>query len=230
MLLQAFFAGRGLSGRVRLSVHTAEGAPMATAGPEMGQFIVGALTARDIGFFPKQVTSRVDTVSRRVVFDDGRDVAFDLLIAIPPHEAPAVVREAGLTGPSGWVPVDPATLAVRQPAGVEGIFAVGDVTSLPLPGRFKPDMPLSLPKAGVFAAAQGRVAAHHIAARILGTTPAETFDGRGFCFLETGAGRAVRAEGAFFAQPHPAMAKREPDEAQFRDKLEWVAGLLRAKR
>jgi hypothetical protein len=40
-------------------------------------------------------------------------------------------------------------------------------------------------------------------------------------FLETGAVRAVRAEGAFFEMPHPVMQKRIPDEAQFQDKLAW---------
>jgi sulfide:quinone oxidoreductase len=89
---------------------------------------------------------------------------------------------------------------------------------------------LALPKAGVFAAAQGRVVAHRIAARILGRPPEETFDGKGYCYLETGAGRAVKADGSFFELPHPVMAKRPPDEAQWRDKLDWVAGLLRPVR
>jgi len=37
------------------------------------------------------------------------------------------------------------------PPGAGRGLRVGDVTTVPLPGRFKPDMPLSLPKAGVFA-------------------------------------------------------------------------------
>jgi NADH dehydrogenase FAD-containing subunit len=84
----------------------------------------------------------------------------------------------------------------------------------------------SLPKAGVFAEAHGRIVAHQIAARILGRTPDEAFDGRGYCYLETGAKRAVRAEGSFFELPHPVMQKRTSDEAQFNDKLDWVERLL----
>ncbi len=230
MLLREFFERRGLGSRTRIAVHTAEGAPMATAGPAMGQFITGELAARGIGFFPKRVTTSIDPVAKRVLFEDGSEAPYDLLIAVPPHEVPAVVREAGLTGPSGWIPVDPKTLAVRQPPDVHGVYAVGDVTSVPLPGRFNPDVGLSLPKAGVFAAAHGRAAAHQIAAQILGTTAKETFDGRGFCFLEVGGHRAVRAEGSFFEMPHPVMEKREPDEAQFQDKLNWVTALLQPKR
>ena len=87
-----------------------------------------------------------------------------------------------------------------------------------------------MPKAGVLAEKQGRVVAHRIAACVLGQAPAETFDGKGSCFLETGEGRAVSADGSFFELPHPVMQKREPDEAQFRDKLAWVERLLKPMR
>jgi sulfide:quinone oxidoreductase len=229
MLLHYAFETRGMRDKVRLSIHTAEGAPMGTAGPEMGQFIKAELAARGIGYFPKRVTSQVDGRVRRVAFEDGSEASYDLLIAIPPHESPAVVREAGLTNPSGWIPVDPRTLEVKQPAGTANVYGVGDVTAVPLPGRYTPDVALALPKAGVFAEAQGRVVAARIAASALGRTAEDTFDGRGFCYLETGGHRAVRAEGSFFDLPHPVMQKRTPDETQWRDKLGWVDGLLRAR-
>jgi sulfide:quinone oxidoreductase len=222
MLLEEAFRRRGAA--ARLAIHTVEPAPMGTAGPEMGAFIKAELARRDIAYFPQRVTGRVDASEGRIVFQDGGEARYDLLIAIPPHVAPQVVREAGLTGPAGWIPVDPRTLEV---AGHPNVHAVGDVAAVPLPGRFKPEMPLSLPKAGVFAHAQGRVAAHRIAARILGTAAEETFDGKGYCFLETGGGRAVKAEGSFFDLPHPAMEKREPDPTQLREKHAWVDGLLR---
>jgi len=227
LLLHHAFASRGLAGKTRLAIYTAEGAPMATAGPEMGQYIKGELAQRAIAFFPQRSMSRVEGTAQRVVFEDGSEARYDLLIAIPPHEAPKVVRDAQLTNQSGWLPVDPQTLQVKQPPDAREVYAVGDVTIVPLPGRYKPDIGLSLPKAGVFAEAHGRVVAHQIAARILGRTPEEAFDGKGYCYLETGAARAVKAEGSFFELPHPVMQKRIPDEAQFRDKLNWVERLLR---
>jgi len=102
------------------------------------------------------------------------------------------------------------------------VYAVGDITSVPLPGRFKPDVPLVLPKAGVFAASQGVVAAHQIARRILNKAIAEEFDGKGFCYIEVGDDRAVKGEGTFFALPNPMMVRREPDRGQFNDKIRWV--------
>jgi len=230
ILLHHALESRGLAGKARIAIYTAEGAPMATAGPEMGQYIKEELSRRRIGFHPLKTVTKVDGSARRIVFEDGGEASYDLLIAVPPHEAPKVVRDAQLTGPSGWIPVVPRTLQVKAPPGTSGVYAVGDITAVQLPGRYKPDVALSLPKAGVFAEAQGRVVAHQIAAGILGQAPAETFDGKGFCYLELGAKRAVRADGAFFELPHPVMQKRVPDEAQFRDKLDWVAQHLRPVR
>ena len=230
ILLHHALESRGLAGKARVAIYTAEGAPMATAGPEMGQYIKEELSRRRIGFHPLKTVTKVDGSARRIVFEDGGEAQYDLLIAVPPHEAPKVVRDAQLTGPSGWIPVEPRTLQVKVPPGTSDVYAVGDITAVPLPGRYKPEVALSLPKAGVFAEAQGRVAAHQIAAGILGQAPAETFDGKGYCYLELGAQRAVRADGAFFELPHPVMQKRMPDEAQFRDKLDWVAQHLRPVR
>jgi len=224
LLLHAAFAARDLSGKVRIAIWTVEPAPMPTAGPEMGQYIRGELEQHGIDYRTQQKTVRVDGAARRVVFDGGGEAGYDLLVAVPPHEAPKVVRDAQLTNASGWIPVDPQTLQVKTAGGE--VYAVGDVTAVPLPGRYKPDVALSLPKAGVFAEAQGRVVAHQIAAKLLGAVPKETFDGAGYCYLETGGGRAVKADGSFFELPHPVMRKQPPDEAQFRDKLDWVARLL----
>lgn len=227
MLLHHAFESRGLADIARVAIHTAEGAPMPTAGPEMGQYIKGELARRGIAFHPQKTTVRVDGAAQRVLFEDGSVVRYDLLIAIPPHEAPTLVRDAQLTNPSGWIPVDPQTLRVKTRPEVGELYAVGDVATIPLPGRYKPDVALSLPKAGVFAEAHGRVVAHQIAAKILSRAPSETFDGRGYCYMETGGERAFRGDGSFFELPHPVMETRPPDEAQFRDKLDWVARHLR---
>jgi sulfide:quinone oxidoreductase len=122
LLLHHAFERRGLAGKVRLAIYTAEGAPMATAGPEMGQYIKEELAQRAIAFFPQRSTSRVDGSAQSVVFEDGSEARYDLLIAIPPHEAPQVVRDAQLTNQSGWIPVDPRTLQVKQPPDTRDVY------------------------------------------------------------------------------------------------------------
>lgn len=225
MLLHAHFAARAVP--VRISIHTPEGIPMATAGPEMGAFIKSQLESRGIALHVKRQVARVDGGGRRIHFDDGAEAAFDLLLCVPAHSAPAVVRAAGLTGGGAWIAVNPRSMEVSLDTAVGRVFAIGDVTTVSLPGRFKPDMPLVLPKAGVMAEAQGLVVAQRIADLVAGRTPTAEFDGRGFCYLELGRGEAVRAEGSFFSMPHPVMEKRVPDAAQLEDKHRWVAAHLK---
>jgi sulfide:quinone oxidoreductase len=128
-----------------------------------------------------------------------------LLAAIPPHRGPRLLREAGLTNEAGWVPVDRATLATQY----ENVYALGDVTALPIPGRWKPDVPMMLPKAGVFAHAQAEVVAHRIAADITGGRASDVFCGEGYCMLEMGESLAGFASGNFFAEPSPQIQLRK---------------------
>jgi sulfide:quinone oxidoreductase len=230
LLLHAALTERGLRAKTTLEVWTVEKSPMGTAGPEMGKAIVGLLTERGIGFHPLRKTVSVDGARRAVRFEDGTETAYDLLIAIPPHRAPRVIVEAGLAEAAGWIPIDPATFAVKVPGVAPHTYAIGDVTAVPLPGRWDPAVPLALPKAGIFAAAQGETVAGRIAAAVAGGSPGPAFDGRGHCFIELGSRRAIRAEGDFFATPHPVMSAQAPSEAQYRDKVAWIADLLKEVR
>jgi len=226
MLLHVWLARRGLRERVSLEVWTTEKAPMPTAGSEMGQAIAAELAARRIGFHPLKMALSVEDSERRVRFEDGSETTCDLLITVPPHRVPPVAVAAGLAAAGAWIAVDPLTMEVRSPSGAQNVYAVGDATAVPLPGRYDAASPLALPKAGVFAAAQGEVVAARIAAVVRGQPVEATFEGKGFCYLEVGEGRAIRAEGAFFAMPYPVMTPREASEAQYLDKLSWVQGWL----
>ena len=151
-----------------------------------------------------------------VAIADGR-IPFDLLLAVPPHRAPRVVREAGLTGPSGWIPVEARTLQTRH----DGVFAVGDVTAIPLSNG------MALPKAGVFAQAEGEVVAARIADALAGRGPVEEFAGEGLCFLESGRGRASAVQGRFLADP-PEIVLTEPSEEGFAAKRAFESERLAA--
>ena len=119
---------------------------------------------------------------------------------VPLHRAPQVVKDAGLTGPSGWVSVDRSTLATNFP----GVYAIGDITGIPL-AIGKP-----LPKAGVFTNGHAEVVARNIAAEIRGERAEAQFTGQGACFVETGDGRAGYGSGNFYAEPAPQMRLRPP--------------------
>jgi len=101
------------------------------------------------------------------------------------------------------------------------VYALGDVTTIPLPGRFKPDKPLVLPKAGVFAHRQAEVLAHNLAAAITGQGEPQSFDGFGGCFIELGDGRAGYGEGNFYDPQAPAVTLRSPAR-----RWHWVKVLI----
>ena len=199
MLLEGYFHSRHLRHRVELAIYTPEPAPMPVAGPALGQAVQELLAHKGIAFHAEKQLAAAEEGELR--FEDGSTAAFDLLVAVPPHRAPQVVGDAGLSDDSGWVPVDQHTLETEH----EGVFAIGDVTRIVLPDG------MPFPKAGVFAHAEAEVVARNIAARILGLAKRERYDGKGYCFLETGGGAAGMAQGNFFGDPrHITMRSPSP--------------------
>lgn len=195
-LIDDLLRRRGVTARV--DVVTAEPQPMPVAGTQVGAQVAALLSSRRIGFSPGRQLESVDADGREARFADGVE-PFDLLVAIPPHRAPAFIADSPLAGPSGWVTVDPHTLQ----AG-EHVHAIGDVTAIKLPNG------MMLPKAGVFAHTQAEIVAKNLAAAAHGRQSEARFDGHGSCFLETGAGRAGFASGDFYADPAPAVRMRAP--------------------
>jgi len=200
MLIADYYARRGMREKIDLHIYTPEPLPMPVAGPMLGNAVREMLKERGLAFHPNFKLERVDGAARQLVFGNGERAEFDLLLGIPPHRAPSVVRDSGLVGEAGWIPADPRTFKTSY----DRVYAIGDVTTIVLPVG-KP-----LPKAGVFAHHEAEVVARNIAAEIEGKTPEHTFDGRGYCFLELGAGRAGFASGDFYAAPEPVVNMQRP--------------------
>jgi len=209
MLLADFFRRHGRRDTVDVHLYTPEPQPMPVAGPALGEALQQMLAQRRIGFHPSHKLTAVNPDSRELLFDGKLPVKYDLLVAIPPHRAPALVREAGLANDGGWIPVDRQTLATRY----EHVYAIGDITAVAIPGRWKPDVPLMLPKAGVFAHAEALVVARRVAAEIAGMAVTDTFCGDGFCMIEAGEDLAGIAFGDFFAEPSPHIEVRSIGKA-----------------
>jgi sulfide:quinone oxidoreductase len=155
--------------------------------------IESRLADNGITFLPNRKATAVE--SGEVVFPNERR-RFDLLFGVPPHRTPAVARESGLVGDSGWVSVNSRTLETPFP----GVYAIGDVVQISM-ANGKP-----LPKAGVFAEGMGETVADRIAAVFKGQEPDATFAGEGGCYLEVGSGQAMMVKGHFMAVPEPEIA------------------------
>ena len=195
MLIDGYLRKRHRRDHVKVSVWAAEPGPMGVAGPTVSQSVVDALTERDIAYHPNQEVAAVDASERRLTFQDGSRIGYDLLAYVPPHRVPPVVASSGLAPMDGWVTVDRHTLETPFP----NVFAIGDVTGIPL-ALGKP-----LPKAGVFAHRQGEVVAEILARRLTGRGDEARFNGAGECFIEMGRGVAGFARGDFYAEPTPTV-------------------------
>jgi len=190
---------------VDIHLFTPEPQPLPVAGPQLGEAVRQLLEMKGIAFHPLHKLTAVRPQSHEVLFDGKGSFHYEMLIAVPPHRSPAVVRQSGLVNEAGWVGADPATLETKHPS----VYAIGDITVIPLPGRWKPEVPLMLPKAGVFTHAQAQVLARRIAQEIVGAPARETFCADGYCMLEAGEHLAGFAFGNFFAEPSPPVQLRK---------------------
>lgn len=200
MLLESVCRKRGIRGKTQIDLYAAEPGPMGVAGPEVSKAVRGMVEAKGIAYHPEHQIQEVDPVACRLKFSNGAEALFDLLACVPPHRAPKVVREAGLTGESGWVSVDRHTLETKH----AGVYALGDVVGIPL------KLGKPLPKAGVFAHGEAEVVAKSIAHAIKGKGMHASFNGEGACFIETGDGAAGFGSGNFYAEPLPQVKVRRP--------------------
>lgn len=195
MLLESACRKRGVREKTQIDLYAAEPGPMGVAGPEVSMAVRGMVEAKGIAYHPEHQVREVDPVTRRLKFTNGAEASFDLLAYVPPHRAPKVVREAGLTGESGWILVDRHTLETKHAR----VYALGDVVGIPL------KLGKPLPKAGVFAHGEADVVAKNIARAITGTGKPASFNGEGACFIETGDGKAGFGNGNFYAEPLPQV-------------------------
>jgi len=170
MLIEASLRERGLRERVQVDIYTPEPLPMPVAGKALGEAVKAMVASKGIHYNPQCKLQAVDPGRGELVFENGERAGYDLLVAIPPHRCPAVVKESGLVGEAGWVPVDKGTLQTSH----AGVYAIGDVTAIKLP------VGLMLPKAGVFAHHEAEVVAHNIAAEITRRGAPRAFEGDGY--------------------------------------------------
>ncbi|EQB63781.1 MAG: FAD-dependent pyridine nucleotide-disulfide oxidoreductase [candidate division Zixibacteria bacterium RBG-1] len=211
LLLDWYFTQKKIRRKVDIKIFTPEPQPMPTGGPAVGEKIKQFLLERNVGFNPNFRLTQVDSGNHKLFFENGATTEYDLLISIPVHKAPEVVKQANLISETGWIAVDKYNLKTNYP----NVYAIGDVTSIKLPnGAF-------LPKAAVFALNQAEVVAHQISSEILGGKKPQQFNGKGYCYLQTEPKKSAAAIGNFYTQPTPQVKLKKSSSAGFRGKLKF---------
>lgn len=216
LLLEEWLRGRGRRDRVQVVVSTPQPVTLPVAGPDASRYLAERLTERGVTVLTEHPVESIDHEAGSVLFGGEKVLEFGLMLGVPAAAPPAVVAASSVAGPSGWIQPDRQAFATSA----ERVYAVGDCTLVPTATA-------QLPKAGVFAEAEGRIAAANLAADLHGGERA-TFDGHGFCFLELPGQRVATVRGNFYAEPKPDVQLTEPDEASFRAKQEWEQERLAA--
>jgi sulfide:quinone oxidoreductase len=173
--------------------------------------ILNALRERDIGWRPETKTTSLDPATKMATLADGRSEPYDLFLGVPVHRAPRVVEDSGLVE-DGWIPVDLATFATR----FENVYAVGDVTSAPVP------------RVGAIAEGEARTLADVLIRQIRGGDAPAPYAGIATCYIEMGGSRVARFEANFLGGPTPFGTFTEPSEEMAASKVEF--GASRRKR
>jgi sulfide:quinone oxidoreductase len=157
--------------------------------PIASEHLTYLLEQKQIGLEVEFAAGEVDGATGRLVSFDEREIAFDLLVAVPLHGgAPFIGRSEGLGDALGFVPVDPHTL---QSKAKPNVFAFGDASDLPTS------------KAGSAAHFQGELLVENVIRFLEGSEPEPGYDGHVNCFLETGYGKALLIDFNYDLEPVP---------------------------
>jgi sulfide:quinone oxidoreductase len=210
IMLHDYLEKRGLRDKSTIKVIS----PMAKPIPISDQASEGILRAceeRDIGWWPQVKATALDPSSKMATLSDGQIVPYSLFLAIPVHRAPKVVEESALVEEDGWIAVDHQTFATK----FENVYAVGDVTSAPVP------------RVGVMAEGEADTLADVLVHQLRGGAPPGPFLGKVTCYIEFGGPKVARFDGDFLSGPKPIGTFTDASEEIAALKVEFGASRRR---
>jgi sulfide:quinone oxidoreductase len=166
--------------------------------------ITTILEEHNVVYRPGSKVVRLDAEEHVAHTDDGLALPYDLFLGIPVHCAPEVVAASTLVE-DGWIPVDPATFATRFP----NVFAIGDVTSAPVP------------RAGGIAEGEAATLAKVLISKITKGSEPPPYDGAAGCYVELGDDLVGRIDVNFLSYDTPVAKFTAPDPALSEEKRQW---------
>jgi sulfide:quinone oxidoreductase len=210
LMLHDFLLQRGRLTDTTIKVISPMPSPIPIS-PEASAGILTALSERDIGWWPQSKVTALDPASKVATLADDQTTPYDLFLGIPVHRAPQVVLESALAE-DGWIAVDHRTFATR----FENVYAVGDVTSAPVP------------RVGAIAEGEARTLADVLVQQIRGGDAPEPFRGIATCYIEFGGSKVARFDANFLSGPEPFGTFTEASLATAASKVEF--GTTRRRR
>jgi len=204
-LMHDHLVRRGLRDRSSITIVTPMPKPVPIS-DDVSNGIITLLDERDISYSHSTWTDRLDPNTKIAHLRDGRELPFDLFLGVPVHVAPPVVVESGLTD-DGWIAVDKATFATKFP----DVYAVGDVTSAPVP------------RAGLIAEGEARTVADVLLHRLGDGPEPPPYPGEITCYVEMGDSTISKVDVNFLSGPAPVALFTPPTAAAMTEKAEFAA-------
>jgi sulfide:quinone oxidoreductase len=213
MMIVDMLERNGTRKEIEIEVFAPSPIALPVAGPKVSEDVVQMISSHGIRFSPNCKPKAVS--DGEIEFENGKREKYDVLVGIPSHRVPDVVKTSGLTS-GDWIPVDRHTLRTQ----FESVFAIGDVTEIKI-GQ------LAMPKAGIFAEGEAKVVAQEIADEIDGRMPQAAYDGQGYCYVEAGNKMAGYVEADFYNSAGPTFKLDAPAEKYFEKKHEFERSRLK---
>jgi sulfide:quinone oxidoreductase len=203
LLVDHHLSKRGLRESSRIHLVSPMPAPIPIS-QKTSSAITAILQDHSVEYWPGSRVVRLDPEQHVAHIDDGRVLPYDLFLGIPVHCAPEVVATSALVE-DGWIPVDPATFATRFP----NVFAVGDVTSAPVP------------RAGGIAEGEAATLAKVLISKLTNDSDPLPYDGAAGCYVELGDDLVGRIDVNFLSYDTPVAKFTAPSAALSEEKHQW---------
>jgi len=227
LLINDILIKNGTRNSIDLNIYGPTSISLPVAGANISRDIVNLLNDNDIKFHALHKLKKVSD-KKTVEFENGNKTSYDILIVIPPHQVPQVIKNSGLLrdGDQSWIDVDKFTLRTRY----KNVFAIGDVTEIRLDNGVT-----TIPKAGIFAEGEAKAVSQQIIDEIKNNNNSNNskraddskFDGKGFCFMEVGNERAGHIDADFYNEGGPTVRLDPPSDVLYQKKLDFERSRLK---
>jgi sulfide:quinone oxidoreductase len=219
LLINDILVKNGTRDTVDLNMYVPTPIALPVAGPTMSQDVVSLLNNNHINFHPLHKLKRV-LDEKTIEFENGNKTNYDVLVVIPPHRVPKIIKDSNLLGDGDqhWINVDRFTLRTKY----KNVFAIGDVTEIRL------DQTTTIPKAGIFAEGEAKIVSQQIINEVKNIKSKKVlkFDGKGFCFMEVGDKKAGYIDTDFYNEAGPITRLDPPSGEFYQKKLDFERNRL----
>ncbi len=186
-MADAFFTERGL--RDQVEIHFVTPLPGAFTKPKASAFFTKLIEAKNIKVTASYDLAEVDCTNNKIISAAGDEIAFDLLVSIPPNVGARYLVKSGVAMDEvGYVKTNNHTLKAEQH---DNMFVLGDTATLPTS------------KAGSVAHFSAEIMVENFMREINGEELKEDYDGHANCFIETGFEKAALIDFNYEYEPLP---------------------------